>query len=810
MTSGGTGGTVTPAVTYPVPATVTPDPSIHDTPSYLQGTGPTGTQTSAWRNQFIDLILQQVIMAIQGFFTIGKSAFDQVASIFEKIPFIGPIVHAITGIVDGGLNDISLFFGDLLGIFGGPTGLGTGNVNLAPFANIPIFGPFLDVVFDFVEPIFGGVLGGGSPLDIFFNIFNDVLGLFGNPSGMGTGDPIIGAVENIPILGPFLGMFVQFFEDITGGIFGGGASSSGPLGGFFGIFNDLFGLLGNPTGLGTGSPSILNDIPILGPLINTLIGGLGGSGNTSGGLFGLGNILGDFFGILGSPTGMGTGSPTPSNNIPLLGPLISTFNTAFGSIGTELSTLEASLTSFVGGLTSVPAGIASGVATFASDFIAGLAGILGGTVGHSAGAAAAANTAALGTAAWQGASGSVAHAPVSNNDVQAAVADAAAAAQAALRTASSVQAQLAALTAQNDANNGAGGTFTRITPPSGTGPLPAIDFPLIRPPGDLGAVGGSITTSAFTDYPAVRNYCSTLGHNYTTDDQSIIITLGPGGQVPAVHSYAMTHCNAAMTEGVAVQINVEGVAVGKFTYATDTAFVFTPFAGGTHSATMFAGSKIQLHNVGSVWTVLIEDNPVLSVTDSSVTFDAAHRTPGIGTEINPQLTDYGIWPAGPYLSFAIADISLGDFVQPTFAGSGAVICRTSSVSVAQVLGGPNVQNGLFDTVIQKTADYTVDLTHTKITPANADWYIVSIGYLSDSPLYPVLMKNGSAYQNGSAIAPGTKTGGGGQSTFIIYLTTGDNVEAGYTGTGTPGSFIGDGTGENNYMSIARIPRPIAA
>lgn len=38
-----------------------------------------------------------------------------------------------------------------------------------------------------------------------------------------------------------------------------------------GIFNDLFGLLGNPTGLGTGSPSLsggIKSIPILGPLLS--------------------------------------------------------------------------------------------------------------------------------------------------------------------------------------------------------------------------------------------------------------------------------------------------------------------------------------------------------------------------------------------------------------------------------------------------------------------------------------------------------------------------------------------------------------
>jgi hypothetical protein len=83
-------------------------------------------------------------------------------------------------------------------------------------------------------------------------------------------------------------------------------------------FTDLTGLLGAPTGLGTGSPTVpgISSIPLLGSLLpvadTSVINAITGT-----------QWFGDLTGILGAPTGLGTGTPTlPGiSGIPILGGL---------------------------------------------------------------------------------------------------------------------------------------------------------------------------------------------------------------------------------------------------------------------------------------------------------------------------------------------------------------------------------------------------------------------------------------------------------------------------------------------------------
>jgi hypothetical protein len=126
-----------------------------------------------------------------------------------------------------------------------------------------------------------------------------------------------------------------------------GGAFTGATGSLSAIFTDIDTLLGNPTGLGTGSPvapAVVADIPLLGslldvtdtavstevltgidaltgdvPLLGTLLNTLTGSPTTGGGaMAGLTAFTQDLLTLLGTPTGLGTGSPAtliPSTNL---------------------------------------------------------------------------------------------------------------------------------------------------------------------------------------------------------------------------------------------------------------------------------------------------------------------------------------------------------------------------------------------------------------------------------------------------------------------------------------------------------------
>jgi hypothetical protein len=111
-----------------------------------------------------------------------------------------------------------------------------------------------------------------------------------------AGTQLTSWATNIPLIGPLLA-----------GLTGSSTTGGGGLGGLTTVFTDLFGLLGNPTGLGSGSPATpgLSSIPILG------------------GLLGSGGMLSGFL-----------------TNIPILGQLISAFGGSGSGIGGFLGAIE--------------------------------------------------------------------------------------------------------------------------------------------------------------------------------------------------------------------------------------------------------------------------------------------------------------------------------------------------------------------------------------------------------------------------------------------------------------------------------------
>lgn len=123
---------------------------------------------------------------------------------------------------------------------------------------IPVLGPMIATA----------ILGIESRIEDLFPWFVDLRWLLGDPTGMGTGDPKTRPIENIPILGGVVTYLegVPLIGPLVAAITGELDRDIGFLGDFF---SDVFMLMGNPLGLGSGTPTLpaLTSIPLLGPLI---------------------------------------------------------------------------------------------------------------------------------------------------------------------------------------------------------------------------------------------------------------------------------------------------------------------------------------------------------------------------------------------------------------------------------------------------------------------------------------------------------------------------------------------------------------
>lgn len=284
-------------------------------------------------------VLSQLIGALTGGNLDGSGGLGSLASFFNfgagSTSIIGVIESMISSIPGvGPLIDTFLTFLTGTSSSGGTLGDLSSALN-----NIPLIGPLLNL-------LTGSATTGGGGLGALGSVFTDLFGLLGNPTGLGTGSAGIPAVGSIPLFGPLINEFISML----------GGSGSG-LGGLTSVFGDLLGLLGSPTGLGSGSPTLGSNIPILGPLIDVLVGGLGGSGS--------GNPLSTLTGLM--------------DNIPLIGPLIESLTG--GNLTGSSATLGnlASFFNFSPGTSNILSIVAAGVMDFASLVSAFVPGMSGGT-----------------------------------------------------------------------------------------------------------------------------------------------------------------------------------------------------------------------------------------------------------------------------------------------------------------------------------------------------------------------------------------------------------------------------------------------
>lgn len=201
--------------------------------------------------------------------------------------------------------------------------------------------------------------------------------------------------------------------------------------------------------------------------------------------------------------------------------------------------------------------------------------------------------------------------------------------------------------------------------------------------------------------------------------------------------------------------------------------------------------------------------------------------------INPTGAVLGLFPGTPTItiakyfdSFRVAAISMADYVQPVFTGTGARMYRASGTTVTPVItisGTPALlPANTFDTIDICTADITVDLVNGGFTVNTPGWYQIkcrldSTTTLSSTSTSPsafgvALYKNGTALRLGVA-AWGVQVSGapfilGPDSIFgdfDVQLAIGDSVQLGnWVDTANMDNTFhiqGDSSGGGTYASI---------
>lgn len=384
---------------------------------------------------------------------------------------------------------------------------------------------------------------------------------------------------------------------------------------------------------------------------------------------------------------------------------------------------------------------------------------------------------------------------------------------------------LAGQQGQQNANTGVGGIVKNITIPAGTADgaaLSATDFASTGPTsGDL--LVRAVGQSRYIGPKAANgagNYFAILNYTFTTDNHSLAAVLGPA---TAANSYTTlyTHSDTSFTVGAYCRIYPDHIEVGSYTRSGST-YTYTPFSGGTWTGPVPSGTP-EFRNVGTTWTVWIGGVQTVIVVNSSVTFSAARRRAAVSVARQVVSGFSGLWDG-----FWISSIIMSDFVVPAYPGSGAKMSRVSAtkMNAANTLthgdGTDVMPTNYYDTTVAQSADVTVDPVNAKFTVSIDGWYKmdlrVPIGVTTTSltaKYYPVLYKNGALYEWGPQVIPGhdgsTATWPTGFSaTWAGPLKVNDTVQAAYSLDMPVTNFFGEGdfASQQSVFSIALTSRSL--
>jgi hypothetical protein len=376
---------------------VAPLTSVHTAPAAVPGVPPlSADQAAVYRNQFIQMILQQVVLALTNLLLPGAAApqLTQFATnISTSFGGLGSLFGLSPTALLGTLNPVTIWT-NVITTFINPLGLLaplTGG--LIPLVNIPGLPTSQITSGTFPMSIVNGLLGlfgGATTATQASNFFTNILSLFGTSGATMTGAPGSFNVNSVAsnfintILNP-TGLLASLSSILN--LFGGATTLT--QGSNF--FTNLLSMFNTPTL--TGSPGAFNPSTALTSWINTLVNPLGLLAPLTGGLLSLVNIPGlpmsQTTGLLSGFTnlypaatvnGDGTATPSPlSSSITLNGNGTATYvqdaltqllNMADGTFSTAFNLIQN-----LGGVT----GKLQGLSNQGSNIISTVTGALGGS-----------------------------------------------------------------------------------------------------------------------------------------------------------------------------------------------------------------------------------------------------------------------------------------------------------------------------------------------------------------------------------------------------------------------------------------------
>ncbi|WP_236743225.1 hypothetical protein [Mycobacteroides franklinii] len=324
-------------------------------------------------------------------------------------------------------------------------------------------------------------------------------------------------------------------------------------------------------------------------------------------------------------------------------------------------------------------------------------------------------------------------------------------------------------------------------------------------------------------------YVVTCNKQYSTDDQSLAVVLGDQGGSPNVPEYHLFHSDSGYTAGACLKIDNGSATIGSYT-RSGASITFTPFSGGSWSGTLGQGSLVEVHNVGTTWTLSINGNPVLPVTSSAVTFGATTRYGG-GFVMQRATVNNG-WFQGTttYDSFRVAAITLSDYVEPIYLGSGAVMARTNTAAVTVATGTTVLPSSFYNVVQAATPDIACSLANGTMTVSLSGWYLAKLSTKSSintsstnssGTASPAIFINSTTVVSKLGIPQQYSRSNSSDGSidlqvpvlalsdsFVIYLNAGDVVRCGQVlgSNATTRQITGDSAGTATYLSLSLLNR----
>jgi hypothetical protein len=182
-------------------------------------------------------------------------------------------------------------------------------------------------------------------------------------------------------------------------------------------------------------------------------------------------------------------------------------------------------------------------------------------------------------------------------------------------------------------------------------------------------------------------YSATSAYSYSTDDQTFECVLGAGGGHTELVTYLLFHSNSSFTAGGYLALSTNSVALGSYTQSGGT-YTFASPLGTMTGYVVSAASRVEVHNVGNIYSITLNGGEHPSITDTGNTIPqgSSYRSAQVlmtraSVTINPGPFQY------PKVddSLQLAGVLLSDYSIPTVLGNGfqvEMLSATSSSSLS--------------------------------------------------------------------------------------------------------------------------------